>query len=361
MFRIPDSHPESTGKILSENSPKDLSWETHHATMDIAAKVFLSSENPKQIRRGERMSACAPYLIFKLLQNPDSEELKHKLRYAQFCHVRLCSLCMSRRSMAWRARYHQAWPFIDSEYPNARYFHLVLTVPNCPVTELKKTIQKMNQAWNRMVARNTWPALGFIRSVEVTKDSSGGAHPHIHALMMVPPSYFTYNYMSRDTWRFCWAKALKVPEASIIHPFIRAVKGGKEEVAKSVLEVVKYAVKTKTMEPMLKTKEGQKWFLELDNQLCGTRAVNLGGTFKQLMKDDDITDEEMILQDKTEMGNFIHDVRYDWFASEKHYIQTKILSEIETLFWDRQERNMKENLEKRKAAQKILQQYCSIA
>ena len=342
MSMITDCRSESTGKILSKESPKDKAWETHRMTDDVIQNVFLNSADKKQIRRGERMCECAPYLIFKLVQDPKSEELKHRLRYAHFCHVRLCSQCMWRKSLSWRARFYQAWPAIQAKYRTARYFHMVLTVPNCSIFNLRETIKKINEAWNRMVARKTWPALGFLRSLEVTRDRLGGAHPHVHALMMVSPNYFSRNYMNREDWRVYWAKALKVPTESIIHPFVRAIKGGDEGVSKAVLEIVKYAVKAKTMKPMLKTKPGQAWFLELDNQLSGTKAVTLGGEIKRFMNDDEITEKEMLQQDREETQKIIMDVRYDWFKSEGHYIQTKVLSEVETLFWNRQEQKMRQ-------------------
>jgi hypothetical protein len=194
-----------------------------------------------------------------------------------------------------------------------------------------------------MLARKTWPALGFIRSVEVTRDRNGLAHPHVHALMMVPTTYFTTGYMNRDDWREYWLTALRVPlESKCIHPFVRAIKG-EYNLANAVMEVSKYAVKMKSMESILCHKPGKRWFLELDNQLSGTKAVTLGGIIKDLMKEDEITDEELLQQEKEIVGEFLKDVRYDWSSPEKVYIRTHILTEIETQWWNRQEEKWCEN------------------
>lgn len=324
---------------LSKASNKDKPWETHRMVADSVQRIFLSSSDQKQVRRGERVGECAPYLIFKLLENPDSEEIKHKLRFAQFCRVRLCPTCMWRKSMAWRARFYQAWPKIQEEYKSARYFHLVLTVPNCEVSDLRSVMDRMNKAWKKMADRKSWPAIGFLRSMEVTRSKKGESHPHIHALMMVKGSYFNgKNYMSREQWRDYWASALGVPKESIIHPYVRSVKRV-DDVSKVVLEVAKYAVKTKSMASILRHKPGQKWFLELDKQLSGTKSVTLGGVLKKALNNDEISDEEMIQHDKEEFKKFLKDVRYDWFSDKKAYLRTKVLNQDESNFWDKKEKD----------------------
>lgn len=315
---------------LSKNSSKDQIWDSHKTVSYQAQQAFLSSTSERQLRRGERMASCAPYLIFRLLENQDSKEVIHKLRYAEFCRVRLCPICMWRKSMAWRARFYEAWPRIISEYPKARYFHLVLTVPNCEIFDLRSVLNSINEAWDRMASRNTWPAIGFIRSVEVTRDRKGFAHPHVHVLMMVNANYFDgKNYMSRDDWREYWLSALRIPlDSNYIHPFIRAING-LDNLANTVLEVSKYAVKMKSMESILRNKPGQKWFLELDSQLSKTKAVTLGGIIRLMMRETEISDEELLHQEKDLIGDLIKDVRYDWILSKKSYVQTQFLDESE--------------------------------
>lgn len=335
--------------VLSKASERDKVWEDHHAVKDLVQSVFSGAPGMSQVRRGERMINCAPFLIFKIFTDPESRELVHKLRYAEFCRVRLCPTCMWRKSMAWRARFYQAWPCILSDHPKARYFHLVLTVPNCSIEDLRATIDRINKAWYRMISRKTWPALGFIKSIEVTRDKWGKSHPHLHALMMVDAGYFSgRNYMNRDDWRSYWLSALRIPlDSNCIHPFIRAVKGGADEVSKAVLEVSKYAVKMKAMTNVLRHKPGREWFLELDRQLYGTRAVSLGGILAKYLKSGDVTEEEMRRQDKVLFGELLGDIQYHWQPEERQYFRTKILSEVETLWWNRQEEKLKDNLRAR--------------
>ena len=142
--------------ILSKASLKDQTWETHRMVADQVQKAFLQSADEKQVRRGERMGNCGPYLIFKLLQDPESKDLLHKLRYAEFCRVRLCPTCMWRKSMAWRARFYEAWPKIIEKHAKARYFHLVLTVPNCEIASLRCPVcSKIPKFWIRSIRLGT--------------------------------------------------------------------------------------------------------------------------------------------------------------------------------------------------------------
>lgn len=313
---------------------------------DLVQRIFLGSSEIRQIRLGERMGGCGPYLIFKLLQDPTSKDLAHKLRYAHFCHVRLCPTCMWRRCLAWRARFYQAWPNIQKEYPTARYLHLVLTVPNCYVENVRDVMTQMSEAWRKMHNRRTWPFLGFIRSFEITRDKKGLAHPHIHALLMVESKYFATDlglYRNREMWRKEWASALNVPKESLIHPYVRAVRE-KDRKASSdlVLEVAKYTMKGSDIIKWTRTGPGKEWFLELDRQVRGIRSVTLGGVIRKFINEDEISDLEMLEQDKVATGDFLNDLHYDWFPKEKHYIRTKVLSVVESEWWNRREKEWTE-------------------
>jgi len=348
---------------LSQYSKKDRVWGVKRNEADSGQAMFIESKDPKQVKRGERMTKCGGYLLYKVFESKGSEgdkELVHKLRYAEFCHVRLCSICQWRKALSWQARFYKAWPSIRKAYPTARYIHLVLTIPNCSIGELREHLKRMSKAWNRVTSRKTWPALGFLRSVEVTRGRDGNAHPHYHVLLMVPAGYFSTKqnmYMNVEQWRDYWAKALRVPSGSLYPPFaavcrknmrkgkgagVKTVGKGVDDIADAVCEVVKYAVKGQDMVKLAKTPEGRDWFRELDTQLSGSKAVLMGGVIKEFVNSGDITDEEMLHREEEEMKQAFKDWRYDWFPDKKSYLRTKILDEMETAFWDRQEAKRKE-------------------
>jgi plasmid rolling circle replication initiator protein Rep len=312
---------------LSELSPEDKPWDTHGQNSQ-QLMIWFSEGNDWQQTKSERMEWCGRRLLFAV-----AREGRHKLKSAQFCRIRLCPRCVWRRSLAWKARWYKAWPELQKLAPKARYFHLVLTVPNVPVTELRATILKMAKAWNRMVSRKTWPALGFVRATEVTieKNRQGFVHPHFHCLIMVSTSYFSKRYMSADDWRTYWAKGLGVDPSTLTKPYIRAVdpKGGVDAVAAAVKEVFKYAVKGIEM----KKNDRGDWvptLLEMDRQLKGTQATSLGGLIREVFRgEEEVSEEEMLAH--TDDPDFEAEQywEYVWNFVDRYYQRSRVLSKEE--------------------------------
>ncbi len=206
---------ECTGgsPYLTDISKADKPWDKHRRNSEIVQKLYLSSQLPQY---GHRIGQCSRELAFAL--EADSEgELRLRLRQAKFCRVRHCPTCQWRRTLVWRARLINALPNVLKDHPKARWIFVTLTVANCPLTELRTTIEAMNKAWGRLSKRKDFPAIGFIRSLEVTRNpKTGEAHPHFHALMMVRPSYFSTGYIPQENWRELWGSCLKVEYLPVV-------------------------------------------------------------------------------------------------------------------------------------------------
>ena len=112
-------------------------------------------------------------------------------------------------------------PALEAERPNLRWLFLTLTVKNPEMSNLRATIADMNKAWQRMIQRKEWPALGWLRAVEVTKGQDGNPHPHFHVLMCVKPSYFSHGYIKQETWLQIWRDCMR--DQSITQVDIRVV------------------------------------------------------------------------------------------------------------------------------------------
>lgn len=134
--------------------------------------------------------------------------------------------------------------------------------------------------------------MGFIRSVEVTRSKTGDAHPHFHALLLMPTSYFGPGYLSHEKWVKLWREALRVDYDPSVH--IKAVKpkpgaDPASAMVVAVLETLKYSVK----ESDLTTDAA--WLYELTTQLHRTRAVAVGGVLSGFLSDtepDDLIHDE---------------------------------------------------------------------
>lgn len=286
----------NTDIALTDYSKRDAPWDTHRSQ---AQDVMAIYETVKDFQRlAERISGCSGVLRFGLVVEPETGELRLKLREAQFCRVRNCPVCQWRRSMMWQARFYQALPRIEQEHPKARWLFLTLTVPNCPVNELRSTLQGMNKAWQRLIKRKEFkPVLGFIRTTEVTpeKQRKDYAHPHFHALLLVPSSWFGGDYYVKQArWLELWRECMR--DDSIMQVDIRAVKSLNKDDPKTGLqraaaETLKYSVKPDDMI------NNPDWFLTMTEQVHQLRFMATGGVLKDVLRQEEETDQDLIIGD----------------------------------------------------------------
>jgi len=306
---------------LSDLSPDDKPWDIHRAQSDEIAKIYDSIGYDGY---AGRISECAQLLTYALKATDDGD-IKLKLREARFCRVRHCLVCQWRRSLMWRARFFKALPEIHAKYPTGRWIFLTLTVSNCELSKLRETLTWMNAAWSKLTRRKNFPALGFVKSVEVTRSLDGTAHPHFHCLMFVPASYFSHKYISQADWANLWQSCLKTDYTPIVD--IRAVKLKKtplnskpdplnKAMAQAVCETLKYAVKPSDL------LADPKWLDELTKQLQKTRAISIGGCLKEFFSEDDPEDlinGDIEEDEKTEDDTYLF---FNWSTIVSRYKKT---------------------------------------
>ena len=300
----------NTTPSLDEVSPKDKSWRKHRFESDQIADNFRNSDFG---RYAERIDACSQLLDFRLV--PDRLEGAYKLKLASthLCHCRQCQICSWRRSLMYKARAYKALPNVVKDYPSARYLFMTLTLKNCAVYELRTTIKQLNQAFARLTKRKVWPGVGYLKTVEVTRGCDRvSAHPHLHILVMVEPSFFGRNYIRKAEWCQLWKKCLRVDYVPIMD--VKAIKVTSSPVG-LLSELVKYQTKPNDL-----IFSDKAWFLEYVKQVHGTKAFALGGVFRQYFKelDNAETHEEMIGNDRENELDEGH-LYFGWRRAEKRY------------------------------------------
>lgn len=322
----PNSGQVQPADFLRVISPQDKPWDDHKYISEEVSEI-LDQGLPHHQRQAARMRQCAQSLEFGwVIEETETGLLRLKLKAARFCRVRHCPICQWRRALMWVARFYHRFPKIYADHPELRYVLITLTVRNCAVSELRDTIRDMNAGWQRLTQRKSWPAVGFVRSLEITRGRDGKAHPHFHCLLAVPPGYFGKAYISTAKWAAMWQEALRVDYTPICD--VRAVKPkpweklrresplGVQEVMldeirtevlhqadsgirsydawhdaikptacemvlSAITEVIKYAVKPSDMIA------DQLWLLDLADQLWNSRAVALGGLFREYLSDEE--------------------------------------------------------------------------
>jgi len=373
---VPENH------LLKKVSERDAHWDTRKQSSESLVPVFGKGD-AKQLKKAERLFTCASILTFGIHMDLTTKEKKHKLRHAKFCHVRLCPICMHRKSLVWRARLHKAYPLLREKYPSVIYLNLTLTMKNCHVSELKGSLSHFSESFNRLKTRLTMSGmlLGFLRSVEITREMepcefcksdyrkrgvcpnrvnhvyNDNCHNHGHVVIAVLPSYFNGKYyMTHETWQAYWKKALKADYDPVV--WIQRIKGKKatddqeQALGEAIKETTKYCVKmdAEFLDSVLKDEAGEKWFLELDKQIAGTRAVGLGGIFKEVMQEADPEDAEMLNTNEEDEDEVLAKAeafwQYFYGRPEKAYVFKKVLGKEEAGIFEKVAEERKTKSEK---------------
>lgn len=270
----PESGRPNSTPALSELSERDKPWDKHKKNADIVSRYYSTSDEFSKY--SQRVNLCAELLQFKLAPDKYKGEYKLKLEAAQFCRVRTCPICQWRRSLRWKAKAIQILPKVIEDYPKHRWLFVTLTVKNCAITDLRETLFWMTKGFKRLSELKCFPATGWIKSVEVTRGRDGSAHPHLHCLMMVKPSYFKKGYISQQRWCELWQQSLRIDYQPILD--VQAIKADRSPTA-LIPEILKYQTKESDLVA------DRDWFLELTKQVHKTRAVAVGGILRDYFKD----------------------------------------------------------------------------
>lgn len=279
----------NTSPALSDLSDKDRPWDGHRVNSDRVASHYNGTEFQSY---SSRIRDCSQLLDFRLVPEQKEGAYKLKLSAVRLCHCRQCIVCAWRRSLVYKARAYKALPKVVEDYPTARYLFITLTVKNCAITELRDTLKWMNQSFARLSKLKAFPAIGYLKTTEVTKGKDGfSAHPHFHLLAMTKASFFGRNYIRQSEWVEMWRKSLRVDYNPVLD--VQALKPESSPVA-LLAEIVKYQCKPNDL--VLSDRE---WFLELTRQLHRTKAIAFGGIFKEYFREleREPTSEEMIGDD----------------------------------------------------------------
>jgi plasmid rolling circle replication initiator protein Rep len=281
--------PDGESNNLSDLSPRHKPWDIHRAEADEVQEIFGNSQFSRQRRYGTRMEFCSQVLEFARSPPTDTRR-KLQLTNTWFCRVRFCPVCQWRRALQWQARLYQALPRLMIDYPDARFIFLTLTVKNCPISALRSTLIELARGWQRLTQLRIWPALGWVRSTEITRSQRDrSAHPHFHALLMVAPEYFRSGYLRQSQWAELWQQSLRIDYRPVVdvrvirqntkHSSINVNRVNISQMWAIVCEILKYSVKPSDMI------RDHQWFLSLVDQIHKMRAVAVGGVLKPYLRE----------------------------------------------------------------------------
>jgi hypothetical protein len=153
----------------------------------------------------ERFYSCGRTVVCR----EDLETAQLSLLPAWHCGMWPCPTCENTRKRDYEERVQQAAVGVAVRHLGVRWLFLLLSVKNCPVSEIRATSKRMCDAFAAMTRRPDWPGVASIRCLQLQRADDDSANVHLHNLVAVTGSYFAgRNYLSKKRWEKMWREEL---------------------------------------------------------------------------------------------------------------------------------------------------------
>ena len=289
-----------------------------------------------------RTRDCATYLQFGITSGG-----ARKLRTANFCKLRLCPMCISRRAR------RNAWQLsrvldLTEQRHDARYLFLTLTIRNVDGEHLSDALQELTNAWRRFVKQRQIErsVKGWFRAIEITRRGKG-YHPHIHAILAVEPDYFSREsrqsgkYLNQTELIDRWKDALRAAYRPSVRIQTTKAKGEYTGKAKAAAEAGKYAVKDEEyIDPKIPESRAVEILTDYTRALHRRRLTAFGGWLKDAAREleaDDLDDGDLIHTDAESIRDDVIELveTYSWrFGAGDYVLAARELSPLVTVTED---------------------------
>lgn len=282
----------------------------------------------------ERAATCSTNLQYWTMENGDMA-----LQWANFCHLRLCPICIARRAKKAAYRLSQVLDKVQADHTDTRYIFLTLTVQNCAGDKLGDTLSQLTRAWARLTdhRRVKRAVKGWFRALEITRNAETGSrwygtyHPHFHAILAVEPAYFAKKsplYITKDEWIERWQTALRVDYRPSVKIQVTRAKGEMCAGRASAEEANKYTVKDSDyIDPGLPEMEAVNIVGTYTKALQRRRLVAFGGWLKEAalaLGADDLEDGDLVHVEPDTIRADVADLieEYRWHFGAGDYVLT---------------------------------------
>jgi hypothetical protein len=230
----------------------------------------------------KRLRDCCNWYTERMGLNIQTNERIIKKDINHTCKSKYCVICEKRKNSLYFQNMMENIVELPKEYG---IMFMTLTVENCKLTDLKKTLKIMSESQNRMRGRlNTYlmgrkkKQLGYFGCTEITYLNKNGtkkivngeqmAHPHKHLEIVVPMEKLREKSISQKELTRMWNECLQGEMKGFVD--IRTTNGD----ISSLKELIKYT--TKHTEYIDLKEE----FREIKNQLKGFQMYQSSGYFK---------------------------------------------------------------------------------
>ena len=274
-----------------------------------------------------RAATCSTWLQYGV-----SADGSKQLSAANFCQLRLCPLCIARRAKRAAYKLSQVLDQVEREH-GAMFLFLTLTMKNVSGSQLGDALGQLNQGWNRLTQHRHVKAAckGWFRALEITRNGQE-YHPHIHAILAVPPEYFRRNqdlYIRQEEWIDRWKLALRVDYRPSVRIQTAKAKGEFAGGRAAAVEAAKYAVKDSDyIDDNLPQEEAIGILRDYTEALYKRRLTAYGGWLREAAKDldaDDLDDGDLVHVDDDGIREDVAELieTYNWHFGSGDYILSR--------------------------------------
>lgn len=276
-----------------------------------------------------RARSCSTFLQYGRTEG-HWDDAEKKLVMANFCHLRLCPLCIGRKAKKSAYRLSRILDMAEQTH-GVKYIFLTLTVRNVDGPELGDTLGLLTKAWDRLSKHRPFKRAvkGWFRSIEITrgdgkKKADRGYHPHIHVILAVEPRYFRRKsglYITHEEWKKRWQKCLKVDYEPSVRIQTTKARGAKAASVSAAAEASKYAIKDEDyIDPDLTDEQAVEILVDYTRALTNRRLTAMGGCLRDAAKALDMPEE---LED----GDLVH-------IEDDDKVREDVAELIETYHWN---------------------------
>jgi len=275
------------------NKKKNYELKMYNIYQNISLSPFQDSDSSYYQKKASLLKTCGTYL--KFLECPQGHKEATYLNTANFCKIRLCSMCQWRRSLFVYRQFLIVAHQVQEKHPDSNYVFITLTGKNIPASVLSSELTHYIKSFYRLSQFKIFKKSikGTFRTLEISYNSETDTyHPHLHIIGVVDKSYFAYtrDYISQKKLTDLWQKAFQVDYTPIVD--IRKVRPRKKK-QKTVLqevntldnnllgaaaEVAKYSVK---FSDIFKAKNKEEVVQVLDGALKNRRLIGYTGLMKE--------------------------------------------------------------------------------
>ena len=180
-----------------------------------------------------------------------------------------------------------------------------------------------------MTTLKSFPTKFWFRRTEVTHYKSenplsvgANFHPHLHAVLFVPSSYFSHGYIRQNEWRQWWQMAARLDYSPIVdvrRGFAKSRSGGSPiaDARMASVEVTKYATKATDLIAMGSA------LGEFNRQVKGLRLSASSRSLRPYVADTPIDSSQLVDKGMAAVGE-TYRAKALWFEDVGEYLFSEI-------------------------------------